>query len=462
MNLALSNIIGVLQGTASTVADGVVPAGYSIDSRTIQARECFIAIRGPRFDGHEFIPEAVRKGACLVIAQKGCFEPSPLGVPCILVDDTLSALQRLANHVRRQWGRPVVAITGSTGKTTTKEIASFLLSGNYRVFKSVGNFNNDYGLPLSLLKLTEWDKMAVLELGMSAAGEIARLARIAEPNVAVVTNVKPVHLEFFDSIEGIARAKRELIDSLPADGVAILNNDDTRVRKFARHFSGKIITYGVRSAAAYRVTGIVFKGLDGCQFQLEHKNATYRFDCPLIGEHNVYNCLPGLVVAHQFGMDFKQLAERLRQLQTPAGRGEVLRLGKGLTVINDSYNSNPAALEAMIQLLKKVQGFKRKILVAGEMLELGEGSPDFHYRSGKLAAQSGLDYIVGVRGNAQHLVNAARLHGYDESHAVFFEEVNRAAQWLEQQLQAGDLILVKGSRGVKTERVIERLQWRHV
>jgi UDP-N-acetylmuramoyl-tripeptide--D-alanyl-D-alanine ligase len=232
------------------------------------------------------------------------------------------------------------------------------------------------------------------------------------------------------------------------------------VRKFSRHFNGKVLTYGIRNVAAFRASHLVFQGLEGTQFQLEHKGASFSFQCPLIGEHNVANCLPALVVSHHFGLSFSVLEQRLKELKAHPGRGEVVKFRRGFTVVNDTYNSNPAALEIMVRFLKKVQGAKRRILVAGEMLELGSQSPDFHYNCGKTAAQAGLDFIVGVQGQAQHLVNAARLCGYDEKHALFFNEVPEAADWLQKEVREGDLVVVKGSRGVRTERVLEVLKWR--
>lgn len=460
MKLTANEIARAVNAPGSEEKGAIAPSGYSIDSRTIQPGECFIALRGKNQDGHRFISEVAAKGASLIIAEEQTPFEAPPELPVILVPDSLLALQQLASHARRKWGGPVVAITGSTGKTTTKEIASLLLSAGCRVFKSMGNFNNDYGLPLSILKVSEWDKIAVLELGMSAAGEIARLARIAQPDIGVVTNVKPVHLEFFDSLDGIAKAKRELIEALPAEGAAILNNDDARVRKFGRFFSGKVITFGIKSAATYRAAKTVFKGLEGCQFLLEHKGASYPLECPLLGEHNIANCLPAIVVAHHFGLDFSRIGQQLQQLKPHPGRGEIIRFKHGFTVINDSYNSNPAALEAMIRLTGKIRGFERKILVAGEMLELGPKSREFHDQAGKKAAQCGFDLILGIQGEAQQLVWAARMQGYKDEQARFFSDSGEAAQWLQHQVRSGDLILLKGSRGVKTERVLDLLKWR--
>jgi UDP-N-acetylmuramoyl-tripeptide--D-alanyl-D-alanine ligase len=282
-------------------------------------------------------------------------------------------LQQLANHARRKWGKKVIAITGSIGKTTTKEIASIFLAARFRVFKSAGNFNNDYGLPLSLMKLQEWEEIGVLELGMSAPGEIARLSKIAEPNIRVVTNVKPVHLEFFKSIQGIAEAKRELIERLPGDGVAVLNSDDSRVRKFGRYFPGQVLTYGVQAGATYRASEIRFAGLSGTEFRLDHKGRGYLFSLPLIGTHNVYNCLPGIAVAHHLGLGFEVIDERMKQLKPPPGRGELLNFADGFQVLNDSYNSNPAALEAVIQFLKR--GAQSEAQDLGRGRDVGVRSP---------------------------------------------------------------------------------------
>jgi UDP-N-acetylmuramoyl-tripeptide--D-alanyl-D-alanine ligase len=461
MKLSCLEISQAIKAVGRPADDEIFPVGYSIDSRTIQPGECFIAIRGRNFDGHQFITEALSKGASLVVAEAQAKGPWPRDAPVMIVEDTLVALQRLASHVRSKWGKRVIAITGSTGKTTTKDITSFLLTARFRVFKTIGNFNNDYGLPLSLLGLQDWAEIAVIELGMSSPGEITRLSRIAGPNIGVVTNVKPVHLEFFKSIQGIAEAKRELIEQLPTDGVAVLNNDDIRVRKFGSHFPGQILTYGTQTAATYRASEIRFSGLNGTEFRLDHKGGSYLFSLPLIGVHNVSNCLPGIAVAHHLGLGLEVIDQRMKQLKPSAGRGEILSFSDGFLVLNDSYNSNPAALEAMIQVLKKVPEVKRRILVAGEMLELGSRSPEFHRSCGRTAAKSKLDFILGVQGQACNLVEAARKEGYSSDRAMFFENATAAGEWLSGRVGPDDLILVKGSRSVKTERVIEILKQDH-
>jgi UDP-N-acetylmuramoyl-tripeptide--D-alanyl-D-alanine ligase len=461
MKLTSQEIAAAVEAVRCTAAGSTVPAGYSIDSRTLTPGECFIAIQGPNFDGHQFIPDVVKKGASLIIADAHSLFPVEPGWPVIFVKDTLAALQQLARHVRRKWGKTVVGVTGSNGKTTTKEIISKLLEARFRVFKSMGNFNNDYGLPLSILKLDEGYHLAVLEMGMSRPGEIKRLCRIAEPNIGVVTNVRPVHLENFKSIDGIALAKRELIESLPVNGVAVLNNDDIRVRKFGRSFPGKVVTFGMQTAATYRVAEIRIQGLEGSEFRLNYRAKGHLLRLPLIGEHNIDNCLPGIAVAHHLSLGFEIIDESLRKLKPVPGRGEVLHFKAGFSVVNDSYNSNPTALEAMIRFLRKVPGYERKIMVAGEMLELGSEAEQFHRDCGRLAASARIDIIIGVRGLAQSLCKAAQEAGCWSASTAFFEDSVTAGEWLTKQVKNGDLILVKGSRGVKTEKVIEILNRDH-
>jgi UDP-N-acetylmuramoyl-tripeptide--D-alanyl-D-alanine ligase len=461
MNVSSEEIAEVVRATRRTAPDGIVPAGYSIDSRTLKVGDCFVALRGPNFDGHQFIPAALKQGASLVVAAADPEFPVEPGWPVIFVNDTLVALQQLAHHVRQKWGKTVIAVTGSTGKTTTKEILSALLQPRFQVFRSFGNLNNDYGLPLSILRLREIHELAVLEIGMSRAGEIQRLCGVAEPNIGIVTNVRPVHLENFKSLQGIASAKRELIETLPPDGIAVLNNDDVQVRKFGRSFPGKVITFGVEAPATYRVIEIRFQGLDGSEFRLDYRSTGHLLKLPLIGEHNIHNCLPAIAVAHHLGLGFETIDQSLRQLKPVAGRGDVLHFREGFSVLDDSYNSNPAALEAIIRFVKKISGYRRKILVAGEMLELGASAEQFHRNCGRLAAAARIDWIVGVRGLGASFCEAAREAGRSPADTPFFEDSESAGEWLTPQVAGGDLIVVKGSRGVKTEKVIDVLKRDH-
>lgn len=461
IKLSADEIALAIQAVRKVASKDIIPAGYSIDSRTLRPGDCFIAIRGVNYDGHQFIADAVRKGACLIIAHSDCQYPVELSWPVLYVNDTLIALQKLANYVRRKWGKTVIGITGSIGKTTTKEITGFVLESLFKVFKSMGNFNNDYGLPLSILKIEESHDIAVLEMGMSHAGEIARLCQIAQPSIGIVTNVRPVHLENFSSVSSIAKAKRELIESLSSEGTGILNNDDRLVRKFGRSFPGQVVTFGIMTPSTYRAADVRFGGLKGNEFRLDHKSRAHLLHLPLIGEHNIYNCLPGIAIAHHLGLGFEIIAQRMEQLKPAPGRGEILHFKKNFSVLNDTYNSNPAALEAMLKFVKRLKGYRRKILVAGEMLELGPAAKQYHRDCGSLAAGARIDLIIGVRGLAEHFIAAAREHGYDASRAPFFEDPEAAGEWLTREVKSGDLILVKGSRGVKTEKVIEVLKRDH-
>ena len=349
MKLALKDIaetIGAQLPGQKKLHDALVE-GYSIDSRTIRPGELFFAIRGEKRDGHEFIEAALEKGAVAAVASRG---PSRNGGQLLLVADPKMALQQVAARARERFRGRVVAITGSNGKTTTKEITAALLAARFLVAKSEGNLNNDLGLPLSLLRMDEQAAVAVLELGMNHPGEIRALAAIARPEVGVVTNVNPVHLEFFRSVQEIAAAKRELIESLPPRGAAVLNADDVRVRAFARTFPGRIVTFGIESAADIRAVGIEDRGPEGTRFWLERSQQ--EFETPLAGRHSLYNVLAGLATACALGIDPGSLVETVRKLAPARMRGEIAEI-RGIRIINDCYNSNPRAAEAMLDLDRK-------------------------------------------------------------------------------------------------------------
>ena len=323
----------------------------------------------------------------------------------LAVDDTLAALQTLATAVRKVWGKPLVGVTGSAGKTTTKEAIAHVLGARFRVLKSEGNFNNHFGLPLMLLKLEPEHDVAVIEMGMSHAGEIRALAKIAQPEIGVVTNVAPVHLEFFDSLAGIARAKYELIESLPATGTAVLNADDEYVSQFGRDFKGKVITYGTRATADIRPENVITRGAEGSEFDVVMPGAREHARLPLVGEHNILNALAAVAVGLARGLTPSEAVGALATLAPPDKRGQVLQLGN-ITVINDCYNSNPKALRAMVDALAAMKA-GRRIVVAGEMLELGPAGEEMHRAAGQHIAEKKIDVLVGVRGLAQAMVDGA-------------------------------------------------------
>ena len=428
-----------------------VAEGYSIDTRTLQRCDLFFAVKGERLDGHDFVEQALHNGAVAAVVRKDQLARFAVKTRLLAVDDTLLALQTLAAAVRRMWGKPVVGVTGSVGKTTTKEAIAHVLASRFRVLKSVGNFNNHFGLPLMLLKLQPEQEIAVIEMGMSHAGEIAALAKIAQPEIGVVTAVAPVHLEFFKSVAEIARAKYELIASLPANGTAVLNADDEYVCQFGRDFKGKVVRYGLRAPADVRAENIQQQGHDGSTFDLIVDGYRERATLPLVGEHNVSNALAAVAVGLQRGLTPSETVAALANLSPADKRGQVLQLGN-ITVINDCYNSNPKALNAMIDTLAAMPA-KRRIVVAGEMLELGPKGEELHRQSGRHAAEKKIDLLLGVRGLAKGMVEAARAAGM---RAEFAADAEAAGDWLTREARDGDVVLLKASRGVKLEKALEK------
>ncbi len=439
-------------------------AGVSIDSRTVARGELFVAIHGPRHDGHNFVVAALDAGALAAIVGQDRLAGFSERVRSKLlpVEDTLAALQGLAQAVRSRWGRRLAAVTGSAGKTTTKEILASLLASRFRVLKSEGNLNNEYGLPLQLLRLKETDEAAVVELGMSHAGELRQLAQIARPNVGVVTRVAPVHLEFFASVDEIALAKRELIEGLAGrDSVAVLNADDSRVARIAEAAPGHVVTFGFADRADFRAANINDRGADGSEFDFIGPKGSARLKLPLAGRHNISNALAALAAASLWHVGIAEASEVFPRLEPAGMRGRVLRYDAGFSVVNDCYNSNPVALAAMIEILAHTPASGRRILAAGEMLELGSTSGELHHEAGRAAAATGkLDWIIGVQGDAESFVRGAVEAGHPASQAKFIHSSAEAAGFVADLLQPGDLLLVKGSRGVKMERIVEALDAR--
>jgi len=452
MKLALGKIAEFLSATGDFRHEEVVQA-YSIDSRTIEKGELFLAVKGERFDGHDFVSAALEKGAAAAVVRKDQWHRYSWTNRVLLVDDTLVALQTLATAVRKLWGKPLIGVTGSVGKTTTKEAIAHVLGTRFRVLKSEGNFNNHFGLPLMLLKLEPEHDVAVIEMGMSHAGEIRALAKIAQPEIGVVTNVAPVHLEFFDSLAGIARAKYELIESLPTGGIAVLNADDEYVSQFGRGFKGKVITYGTRPTADVRAENIESRGTEGSKFDVVAAGGWEPARLPLVGEHNVLNALAAVAVGLARGLALAEAVGALATLAPADKRGQVLHLGN-ITVINDCYNSNPRAFAAMVDALAAMEA-GRRIVVAGEMLELGTAGEEMHRAAGQHIAERKIDFLVGVRGLAQAMVESARQAG---TRAEFVATPEAAGEWLAREARDGDVVLLKASRGVKLERALETLR----
>ena len=449
MKLTLRKIAAFISAEGHFSPEAVAN-GYSIDSRTVAPGQLFFAVKGERLDGHDFVKQALEKGAAGAVVRKDELHRYSQKRQLLAVDESLAALQTLATAVRRGWGKPLVAVTGSAGKTTTKEAIAHVLSSRFRLLKSEGNFNNHFGLPLMLLKLEPEYDVAVIEMGMSHAGEIRTLAKIAQPEIGVVTNVAPVHLEFFNSLAEIARAKYELIESLPANGTAVLNGDDEYVSQFGRGFKGKVVTYGLGATAEVRAQNIQSKGVQGTEFDVVIAGRGEQATLPLVGEHNVLNALAAVAVGVERGLKPHEAIAALSTLLPADKRGQVLQVGN-ITVINDCYNSNPKALQAMVDALA-VMPAKRRIVVAGEMLELGPAGEEMHWRAGQHIAEKKIDAVLGVRGLAQFLVGGAKQSG---TQAKFVASSEEAGEWLAREARDGDVVLLKASRGVKLEKALE-------
>jgi|HubBroStandDraft_1064217.scaffolds.fasta_scaffold00949_6 UDP-N-acetylmuramoyl-tripeptide--D-alanyl-D-alanine ligase len=449
MKLALAKIAEFVSA-AGDFAPEEVAQGYSIDSRTVGPGQLFFAVKGERLDGHDFVEQALGNGAVAAVVREDQLGRYPIRARLLAVEDTLAALQTLATAVRKLWGKPLIGVTGSAGKTTTKEAIAHVLGTRFRVLKSEGNFNNHFGLPLMLLKLEPEHDVAVIEMGMSHAGEIRALAKIAQPEIGVVTNVAAVHLEFFDSLGGIARAKYELIESLPANGTAVLNADDEYVLQFGRDFRGKVVMYGTRPTADVRAENIQSKGTEGAEFEVVIGSVREQAALPLVGAHNVLNALAAVAVGLERGLTPAQAVAALATLAPADKRGQVVRLGN-ITVINDCYNSNPKALEAMVDALATTVA-KRRIVVAGEMLELGPAGREMHRQAGRHVAEKKIDVLIGVRGLAQAMVEGA---GHAGTRAEFVAAPEEAGEWLAREARDGDVVLLKASRGVKLEKALE-------
>lgn len=469
MTLTLGQIADILhaEGDIDLRAEAT---GYSIDSRTLSAGDLFFAVRGERMDGHDYVEAALANGAVAAVVSQRWLPPADvepgrlLRLPDTASDCVLHGLQALAHAVRRLWaqggGKRVIGITGSAGKTTTKECVAQVLATRFRVLKTEGNLNNHFGVPLQLLRLQPEHEVAVLEMGMNHAGEIAALARIAEPEWGVVSNVAAVHTEFFeDGIEGVARAKKELVDALPSDGIAFLNADDARVGRFGlgrTERQARAVLYGTSGSADVQAVEVEELGLAGTSFLVRAGHEQHSVQLALLGRHNVLNALAAISVGLASGVRLPDACEALEALRPSEKRGSVVEIG-GARLINDCYNSNPHALNAMVATLAGTSA-TRRILVAGEMLELGPEAPFLHAECGRAAAQAGIDVVLGVRGLARELVTAAREAGAE---AHFVATPLEAGAWLASHLQGGDLVLLKASRGVRLEQALEALAEAH-
>jgi UDP-N-acetylmuramoyl-tripeptide--D-alanyl-D-alanine ligase len=442
----------LVSGDPTAVFDGV-----STDTRALVPGALFVALKGDRFDAHAFLAQALAGGVAGLLVSEPPADCAHAAV--IVVPDTLVALQALARAVRRASGARVVAITGSAGKTTTKEVTADLLEARYRVFRNRGNLNNHIGLPLSLIELRHGPDVAVVELGMNHAGEIHTLVGIAEPDVRVWTNVGDAHIGHFGSREAVAAAKAEILDLPVSGGVVVANADDALVMRHVRASSMRTTTFGEAPDADVRATDVVDRGFDGTSANVQTSAGPLQLDVPLPGRAHLHNVLAAVAVAMELDVDRAAIQSRVAGLRPVARRGATARLANGTRVVDDSYNASPAAVRAAIAALAATPTDGRRVLVLGDMLELGTQSQPLHRQCGAAAADAGVDVLVTIGGaDADAVARGAIEHGLSPDRVHRFADSLGAAAAVAALVQPGDLVLIKGSRGTRTDLVADRLR----
>ncbi|MCU1350476.1 MAG: MurF: UDP-N-acetylmuramoyl-tripeptide--D-alanyl-D-alanine [Acidobacteria bacterium] len=446
--------------TGGEVVQGpdVETSSVVIDSREVKPDSVFFAITGDRLDGHQFLPQALAVGRGAVVSQLP--EGVAPGKGIVKVADTTVALQQLARSIRQRYDFTLVGITGSAGKTTTKEMIATLAGTERRTFKSWGNFNNLIGCPLCVDNTPDDAQVVVSEMGMNHKGEIAQLAGLLRPDIGVYTNIGPVHIEFFGTIEKIAEAKRELLENLADDGAVVVNNDNEYVVAISRDFAGKKVTYAIDHEADYRATDVRFRGLLGSTFTLHAEGTSRQYELALPGRHNLENLLAAIPTARLLGISWEGIAAGVGAVKPAYHRGVIVPLavdGGQATIYDDTYNSNPYALSSALTLLRQADVQGRRVAVIGDMLELGEQELQFHHDSGK-AIPRDVDAVLGVGKRSRALLDGAREAGFAADSLHHFDDAESAGTFLKTFLRAGDLVLIKASRGIGLDRIVTMLE----
>jgi len=437
------------EGTA-----GIEAVGVSTDSRTLRPGDLFFAIRGDNFDGHEYVEDAFAKGACAAVVsdEEAARRAAGASGPTIAVDDTVDGLLTLSGWYRDRFDIPVIAITGSNGKTTTKDMAAAVLSTRFRTARTGGNYNNHIGVPLTLFGIESEHEVAVVEMGMNHPGEIARLAAAARPSVGVITNVSEAHMETMHDVDTIAQAKAELLDALPPDGTSILNWDDERVKALWTRGPGSVVTFGLAADAEVRAVDIEAT-LDGVSFELSDDG---RVDLPVPGRHNVMNALAAVAVGRVMGVSDSEAARGRASFELSPMRMSFERAGRW-TVLNDAYNCNPGSLVAALEVLVDAAGDRDSAAVLGDMLELGDTSERAHREAGVRAAELGVDRLYLFGSEVAALAEGALAAGMSASRVRVFENKAALVESIVSELDESAVLLVKGSRGMRMEEVVELL-----
>jgi UDP-N-acetylmuramoyl-tripeptide--D-alanyl-D-alanine ligase len=428
------------------------------DSRDVKKGSLFCALTGTRFDGHKFVASAFRKGASGALIRKGKKVKVPRGRWLLTVDDTLRALGNLGTNWRDRFEIPVIAITGSNGKTTTKELIAQTLASRYAVLKTEGNYNNLIGVPWTLFRITRKHELAVLEMGMNSPGEIDRLAQIARPQIGVLTSIGRAHLEGLGSITAVARAKAELLKYLPSDGLAVINADDPRVLSMAKQSKARVLTYGFGSDAIIRGRRFKSLGFKGSSFEVRLGGKTLKVRLELPGRYNAVNALAALAIGHHFNVPLASMARSLKNVRLPGGRMTQIRLKNGIHIIDDSYNANPESVREALSNLDYTNHKQRKIVVLGDMLELGKFSQRAHREIGRAAVEADADTLFAVGEWSGEIANGAKKAGLNPAKILCFETAKQAGKKLREYVRRNDLILIKGSRGIHLEEVVHALK----
>ncbi len=439
--------------------------GFIIDSRQAKGEELFFPLQGEKENGHRHIMHALKNGASGTLLEERFLSDFssagfPRGKAVIAVDESLRCLQELARYHRKKFSLPVIAVTGSNGKTTTKDFISSVLSIRYNVFKTEGNLNNHIGLPLMLLNLKEEHRVAVVEMGMSAPGEISLLASLAKPAMGVITNIGEAHLGLLGSKENIARAKGELLDTMGAEGKAFLNGDDLFLRRMGKKYKGESFFYGFQEGVNLRAFNSVC-GDFGSRFEVifpdypDYNVETFRI--PLMGRHNVYNALAAIALGLEFSLGLEEIKEGLSKSVVTGMRMEKNLSRRGFWVINDSYNANPTSVKAALQSLRETSGKGKAIAVLGDMLELGAAAEEEHLRIGKYSAELDIDYLITVGSLGSIIARGARNAGLPPSRVITAGNHREALDYLDSLPLTGSFILIKGSRGMRMETIAKEL-----
>lgn len=458
MKLNLNDIIIATSGTLVTGTDDCACTGIGIDTRTLKDGDAFIAIRGAHFDGHDFIEEAVKKGARAIVVMDGPRDCASAPVPVVKVADTVAALAALASWWRSRFSAPCVGITGSNGKSTTKEMVAAIAGSKGDVLKTEGNFNNLIGLPLTVFRWEERHAVAVLEMGMNAPGEIATLTTIARPDVGVVTNVTAAHLEKLHSVEQVAKAKGELFEAMDPSSIAVVNEEDPWVRAMGERFSGRIVSFGMQNDSMVQFRHMVSVGLESSELTFRIGGEERTVHVPVPGTHNVMNALAAFAVGHALGIDIDVMIEHFSRFKPMAMRFECVQLANGVRLINDSYNANPQSMHAAFRTVGAAKRAGRFIAVLGDMYELGEQTAVLHREVGGDAARAGVNRLYALGAHGGEIAEGAARAGLNSSNVYVIDAMDRLIALVMGDMRAGDVVLVKGSRAMRMERLVEHMK----